>query len=148
MHHCCEILTNKNFVWNLNYFQKSQITNTDIWRFEIRNFKTQKWVSMFLSYLVEKIFLVILRPRIFFWFWDFFQKKTLWRCEKWSLPRELKNGIKNKISWLESVGFFPGVSFFVTLSDVPASRNLPVKYSFRYRKWYFNVSKDAQLLLF
>jgi hypothetical protein len=35
-------------------------------RFEIRNFKTQKWVSMFLTYLVENFFLVILRRRIFF----------------------------------------------------------------------------------
>ena len=39
---------------------------TSLRRFEIRNFKTQKWVLMFLTYLVNKIFLVILRPRIFF----------------------------------------------------------------------------------
>jgi hypothetical protein len=35
-------------------------------RFEIRNFKTQKWVWMFLSFLVENFFLVILRLKIFF----------------------------------------------------------------------------------
>ena len=35
---------------------------------------------------------------------------------------------------------------FATLSDVPASQNLPVKFSFRYLKWYFNdlnVPKDV-----
>ena len=32
----------------------------------LRNFKTQKWVSMFLTYLVENFILVIFRLRIFF----------------------------------------------------------------------------------
>jgi hypothetical protein len=40
-----------------------------------------------------------------------------------------------------------GRFFYATLSDVPAGQNWPVKYSFRYRKWYingFNVLKDVQ----
>jgi hypothetical protein len=41
------------------YFQKNETDATCIRRFEIKNFKTQKWVWMFLSYLVENFFLVI-----------------------------------------------------------------------------------------
>ena len=44
-------------------------------RFAIRKLETQKWVSMFLSYLLENVFLVILRRRIFLFFEVFFQKK-------------------------------------------------------------------------
>jgi hypothetical protein len=43
-------------------------------RFEIRNFKSQEWVSMFLTHLVENFFLVILRPRIFFVYEKFSKK--------------------------------------------------------------------------
>ena len=50
----------------------------DLRRFEIRNFKTQKWVSMFLTYLVENFFLVILRLRIFF-YEKFSKKKSILR---------------------------------------------------------------------
>jgi hypothetical protein len=45
-------------------------------RFEIRNFKSLKSVSMCLSYLVENFFLVIWRRRIFFVFEIFFIKKN------------------------------------------------------------------------
>jgi hypothetical protein len=51
-----------------------QIVILHIWRFEIRNFKTQKWASMFLTYLVENFFLVILRRRIFFGLQKFSKK--------------------------------------------------------------------------
>jgi hypothetical protein len=57
----------KNFViWLVNktQFELLHISNR---RFETRNFKSQKWVSMFLSNLVENFFLVILKDRIFFW---------------------------------------------------------------------------------
>ena len=47
--------------------------NSEIWRTfaniglsEIRNFKSEKWVSMFYIYLVENFFLVILKRRNFF----------------------------------------------------------------------------------
>ena len=46
----------------------------ELGRFEIRNFKSQKSVSMCLSYLVENFFLVILRRTIFFVLQKFFKK--------------------------------------------------------------------------
>ena len=58
----------------LSFYHASELTATDLRilgtfrRFEIKKFKTQKWVSMFLSYLVENFFLVILRTRIIFGF--------------------------------------------------------------------------------
>ena len=50
-------------IHNENYLEREIIALCikSLWQFEIRNFKTQKWVSMLLSYLVE----------FFFWsFWD------------------------------------------------------------------------------
>ena len=60
------------FCWPYSALQCGLITGG---RFEIGNFKTQKWVWMILSYLVENFFLVILRPRIFF-FYEKFSKKN------------------------------------------------------------------------
>ena len=51
---------------------------------------------------------------------------------------------------LDSEGFLKA-GFFGLLSDVPACQNVPVKYSFRYRKWYFNdldVAQEAQSSFF
>ena len=58
----------------------------------MRNFKSEKWVSMFYIYLVDNLFLDILRPRIFF---GFEIKKKLFKGAKSDLlvrgfSRELK----------------------------------------------------------
>jgi hypothetical protein len=69
-------------------------------RFEIRNFKTQKWVSMFLSYLVENFFLVILRARIFFVF------------EISLVFRKLRDNHMLKFHFWPTTGFFGSIFCF------------------------------------
>jgi hypothetical protein len=59
----------------------------------LRNFQTQKWVSMFLSYLVD-IFLVIFRLRIFFGFEILFKRKLFEARKSDILVREFSRELK------------------------------------------------------
>ena len=78
----------------LEFEKKIGIGKFYIRRFQIRNFKTQKLVSMFLSYLVENFFPVILRRRIFFVF-EIFSKnidsKVKFLCLQLSSSKRCKS---------------------------------------------------------
>ena len=77
-------------------------------RFEVRNFKTQKWVSMFLSYLVENFFLVILRSRIFF-VYEIFSKKLILRSNFRDFTRGARKSRPKEKPYLRSTTWSPTV---------------------------------------
>jgi hypothetical protein len=65
-----------------------------MWRFEKKVFKTQKWVSMFLSYLVEIFFLVILRWKTFFH--QKFSKQIRFFCQFFEISQVVRNPVLAK----------------------------------------------------
>ena len=77
-----------------------------LWRFEILNFKTKKWVSMFLSYLVKNFFLVILRPRTFFELQNF-SKKNRFFGQFFEILQVVRNPVLAK-PYEELEGWFSG----------------------------------------
>ena len=68
----------------------------------------------------------------------FFLKTSAQRCEKWPFSPRVLMGVKMAVTKIKSADSkLKGIrekEIFATLSDVPASQNLPVKFSFRYLK--------------